>query len=44
VDDYPVDDHIHLSVNPTDKLIDSLDIILYPFSDSINDCKIRVEE
>jgi hypothetical protein len=44
VDDYPIGGHIHHSVSPSDKLIDSLDIILYPFSDSINDCKIRVEE
>ncbi|MAT59916.1 MAG: hypothetical protein CMF23_18230 [Ignavibacteriae bacterium] len=37
VDDYPIGGHIHLSVSPTDKLIDSLDTVLYSFSNCIDD-------
>ena len=37
VDGYPIGGHIHLSVKPTDELIDSLDTVLYSFSECIDD-------
>ncbi|MCF8356257.1 MAG: hypothetical protein K9H48_17540 [Melioribacteraceae bacterium] len=37
VDDYPIGGHIHLSVAPSPSLIDSLDTVLYSFSNVIDD-------
>ena len=37
VDGYPIGGHIHISAKPTDELIDSLDTVLYSFSDCIDD-------
>ncbi len=41
VDGYPIGGHIHISVAPTDELIDSLDTVLYSFSECIDDKEQR---
>jgi hypothetical protein len=41
VDGYPIGGHIHIGVKPTDELINSLDTVLYSFSECIDDKEQR---